>query len=152
MGYRPRPDFDHPSAESVERSRRMLTWFIPLIILQQGSLIFRNPGDRSTQIVGTVAWVTVSLSLLWMFLGLPMRWLSERDQAIINDERSRAVRGDAACWGVAALILIGSGMMVARLWVQLNAGIAIYGLVNGALIVSLCRFGWLNRREPSEDE
>lgn len=150
MSYRQRPQFDRPDAESVQRSRRMLAWFIPLIILQQGATIFGH--DRSSQIVGTVAWTCVSLSMLWIFLGLPMRWLSERDQAIINDERSRAVRGDAACWGVAALIVIGCGMMVARLWVELNAGIAIYGLVNGALIVSLGRYGWLNRAEPDEDE
>jgi hypothetical protein len=43
-------------------------------------------------------------------------------------------------------------MMVARLWVQLNAGIAIYGLVNGALLVSMGRYAWLNRAEPDEDE
>jgi Na+/melibiose symporter-like transporter len=152
MSYRPLPDFDRPNAESVQRSRRAATWFIPLIILQQGTVIFGHESDRSLQIVGTVAWICLSLSMLWIFLGLPMRWLSERDQAIVNDERSRTVRGDAACWGIAALLLIGSGMMVARLWVQLNAGIAIYGLANGALVVSLCRYGWLNRAEPDEDE
>ena len=76
----------------------------------------------------------------------------ERDQAIVNDERSHAVRGDAACWGIAALILIGSAMMVARLWIRLEAGMAIYGLVNGALFVAVCRWGWLNRAEPAEDE
>jgi len=151
MSYRPRPDFDQPDAESVQRSRRMLPWMIPLIFLQQGSLIFGH-SERLTQIVGTAAWACVSLLMLWIFLGLPMRWLSERDQAIINDERSRMVRGDAASWGIAALILIGCGMMVARLWVQLNAGIAIYGLVNGALIVAVCRYGWLNRSEPDEGE
>jgi hypothetical protein len=43
-------------------------------------------------------------------------------------------------------------MMIARLWIQLDAGAAIYGLVNGALIVAVCRYGWLNRAEPDEDE
>ena len=152
MSYRERPSFDRPDAESVQRSRRMAAWFIPLIVLQQGSVIFGHDSDMSTRIFATIAWTCVSLSILWMFLGLPLRWLSERDRAIVNDERSRAVRGDAACWGIAALILIGCGMMVARLWVELNAGIAIYGLVNGALIVALCRYGWLNRAEPDEDE
>ena len=151
MSYRERPDFDQPTAESVQRSRRMASWFIPLIVVQQATLIFGHT-DKSGQIVGTVAWTCVSVSMLWLFLGLPMRWLSERDQAVVNDERSRAVRGDAACWGIAALIIIGSGMMIARLWVQLDAGVAIYGLANGALIVSLGRYGWLNRAEPDEDE
>jgi hypothetical protein len=152
MSYRPRPDFDRPDAESVQRTRRMLPWLIPLIVVQQATIIFGHDSERSTQIVATIAWACVSASLLWIFLGLPMGWLSERDQAIVNDERSRAVRGDAACWGLAALILIGCAMMIARLWVQLDTGMAIYGLVNGALIVSVCRYGWLNRAEPAEDE
>ena len=152
MSYRERSHFDRPTAESVQRTRRMLPWLIPLIVIQQGSVIFGHGFDRSTQIFGTVVWITVSLAMLWMLLGLPMRWLSEREQAIVNDERSRAVRGDSACWGIAALILIGCGMMLARLWVPLDAGMAIYGLVNGALVVSLCRYGWLNRAEPAEDE
>jgi len=150
MSYRERRRFDAVDAESVQRSRRMLVWLTPLIVLQQGFVIFGR--DRSSQIVGTIAWSCISLSLLWIFLGLPMRWLSERDQAIANDERSRMVRGEAACWGIAALIIIGSGMMVARLWAELNAGIVIYALVNGALLVSMGRYAWLNRAEPEEDE
>jgi hypothetical protein len=152
MGYRPRPQFDRPDAESVQRTRRMLPWMIPLIVLQQGATIFGHDSDRSLQIVGTVAWTCVTLSMLWIFLGLPLRWLSERDQAIVNDERSRVVRGDSACWGIAAMIVIGSATMLAHLWIQLNAGLAIYALVNGALVVAFCRYGWLNRAEPSEDE
>jgi hypothetical protein len=130
----------------------MLPWLIPMIIVQEATVIFGHETDRFSQVLGTVAWTTVTLSMLWIFLGLPLHWLSERDQAIVNDERSQAVRGDAACWGVAALILIGSAMMVARLWIRLEAGMAIYGLVNGALFVAVCRWGWLNRAEPAEDE
>lgn len=150
MSYRERRRFDAADAESVQRSRRMLAWLTPLLVLQQGFVIFGH--DRSSQVVGTIAWSCVSLSLLWIFLGLPMRWLSERDQAIVNDERSQMVRGDAAAWGIAALIIIGCGMMVARLWAELNAGIVIYALVNGALLVSMGRYAWLNRVEPEEDE
>jgi hypothetical protein len=50
------------------------------------------------------------------------------------------------------MTLIGCAMMIARIWVPLNAGIAIYGLVNGALVVAVVRYGWLNRAEPAEDE
>jgi hypothetical protein len=31
-------------------------------------------------------------------------------------------------------------------------GLAIYGLINGALIVAVGRYTWLNRAEPEEDE
>ena len=152
MGYRQRPEFDRPDAETVARTRQMLPWLIPLVTLQQGSVIFGNAADRFSHVLGTLAWTCVSLSMLWIFLGLPIGWLSERDQAIVNDERSRAVRGDAACWAIAALIVIGSGMMIARLWLPMNSGIAIYGLVNGALIVAVTRYAWLNRAERYEDE
>jgi hypothetical protein len=152
MSYRPRPEFDQPTAESVERSRRTVIWFIPFLVIQQATIIFRYGAEVSDQLVGTVAWGFVSLSLLWMLLGLPFRWLSERDQAMLNDERSRAISGDSACWGIAAAVMIGFAMMIARIWVPLNAGMAIYGLVNGALIVACGRYAWLNRPEPDEDE
>jgi cell division protein FtsW (lipid II flippase) len=150
MSYRERRSFDGVDAETVQRSRRIMSWLIPLLALQQGFVIFGR--DRVSEIVGTISWTCLLLTLLWIFLGLPMRWLSERDQAIVNDERSRMVRGDAAAWGIAALIVIGCGMMVARLWAELNAGIVIYALVNGALLVSMGRYLWLNRAEPEEDE
>ena len=152
MSYRPRPEFDQPNAETVQRTRRTFLWFIPLIILQQGTVIFGHGSARSSQIVGTVAWACVSLAIIWLLLGLPMRWLSERDQAILNDEWNREIRGDAALWGMTALALIGCGMMLARICVQLDSGLAIYSLVNGALIVAVLRYAWLNRAEPGEDE
>jgi hypothetical protein len=43
-------------------------------------------------------------------------------------------------------------MMIARIWVPIDAGLAIYGLVNGALIVAVGRYTWLNRGEPDEGE
>lgn len=152
MSYRPRPEFDQPTAESVERSRRTVIWFIPFLVIQQATTIFRHGAEVSAQVLATVAWGVVTLTLLWMLLGLPFRWLSERDQAILNDERNRAISGNSARWGIAAMAIIGFAMMVARIWVPMNAGVAIYGLVNGALIVACGRYAWLNRPEPDEDE
>jgi hypothetical protein len=43
-------------------------------------------------------------------------------------------------------------MMLARFWTKLDAGLAIYALVNGGLIVAVVRYHWLNRAEPDEDE
>lgn len=152
MSYRPRPIFDQPTAETIQRSRRTIVWFIPLIILQQGSTIFRHGSDFGSRLLATLAWASVSLMMLWMLLNWPMRWLSERDQAVLNDERSRAISGDAARWGIVAVSIIGCAMMVARLWISLDAGLAIYGLVNGALVVAVIRYAWLNRPEPDENE
>ena len=102
MSYRPRPEFDQPTAESVERSRRTVIWFIPFVVIQQATTIFRH-GARSPPGAGNRRLGVVTLTLLWMLLGLPFRWLSERDQAILNDERNRAISGDSARWGIAAM-------------------------------------------------
>jgi hypothetical protein len=127
-------------------------WFLPFLVIQQATIIFRHGANVPEQLLAIIAWATVSLALLWMLLGLPFRWLSERDQAILNDERNRAISGDAARWGIAAMVFTSFAMMVARIWFPLDAGIAIYGLVNGALIVACGRYAWLNRPEPDEDE
>jgi hypothetical protein len=42
--------------------------------------------------------------------------------------------------------------MFVRIFETLDSGAAIYGLVNGALIVAVLRYAWLNRAEPGEDE
>jgi hypothetical protein len=36
--------------------------------------------------------------------------------------------------------------------VRLDAGVTIFGLVNGALFVAVARYTWLHRSEPDEDE
>lgn len=151
MGYRPRPAFDQPSAETVQRTRRNMVWLIPLVVLQEGMAIFRLGGDLFGRIIGTVGWATVTLALLWWLFGLPLRWLSERDQEMLNDEWHRSISGDAAKWGIAAMAVVGCGMLIARFWIALDAGIAIYGLVNCALLVAIFRYAWLNRGEPDED-
>lgn len=43
-------------------------------------------------------------------------------------------------------------MMIARIWVALDAGVAIFALVNSALIVAVARSWWLDRGEPGDDE
>jgi hypothetical protein len=152
MSYRPSPDFDQPTAESVQRSRRAMGWVIPLVVVQQGVAIFRHDSDLFSQVMATLAWIAVTLTIMWMIFGLPMRWLSERDHAILYDEWNREISGDAARWGLGSIALIGSGMMLARIWMPLDTGMALYGLVNGAMLVAVLRYAWLNRAEPGEDE
>ena len=152
MSYRPRAEFDKPTAESVQRSRRTLVWFLPLIMIQQGSAIFRDGTDAGLHRVGIVAWACVSLAILWMLLGLPMRWLSERDQTILNDERNRSVTGDASRWGMVAMVALGLAILIWRAVRPIDGGLAVYLVVNGALFVAVARYAWLNRAEPEEDE
>lgn len=152
MSYRPRPTFDQPTAESVQRSRRALVWIIPLVVIQQGTIIFGHGGGTYDQVLRTMGWTAVTIAILWHVLGLPLRWLPERDQAILNDERSQFISGEAARWGIAATAILGCTLMFARIWIRLDAGPAIYFLVNGALLAAVARYAWLNRAEPDEDD
>jgi hypothetical protein len=152
MSYSPRSRLLRPDAESIQRTRRTSMWLIPLVFVQQGAFIFRSDAGMFGQLAGTLAWGSVSIVLLWHLLGLPLRWVSDEDQIILNDEWHQSISGDAARWGIAALVLLGFGLMVARIWYALNAGWAVYGLVNGALTVAVGRYAWLNRGEPDEDE
>ena len=152
MSYRQRPMFDQPTAESVQRSRRAIIWIIPLVVLQQGTIMFSSGGGTVDHVLRTSAWTAITVALLWQLLGLPLRWLSERDQAILNDERSRFISGDSARWGIAAMAILGCGLMLARIWLTVDAGLAIFGLVNGTLFVAVARYTWLHRAEPDEDE
>lgn len=152
MSYRKRLDFMDPGPEDIEKQRKALVWLIPLIIIQQGSGIFRNEASVMSQLVSTLAWGAVSIVLLWWLLGLPLRWMSDGERAILNDEWNQAVSADAARWAVGAFVLIGVGLMITRFFVPLDAGLAIFGLVNGAMLTAVARHAWLNRGEPDEDE
>jgi hypothetical protein len=152
MSYARKPEFDRPDAESVQRSRRNMVWLVPLVAIQQGVTIFRTGADLATQVIGVLAWGSVSVLLMWWLFGLPARWLSERDHAVLNDEWSKAVSGDAARWGIATATFVGFALMLVRLWWRVDAGVAIYALVNSMLIVAVARYHWLNRGESDEDE
>jgi hypothetical protein len=153
MSYRPRPTFDQPTAESVQRSRRAFVWIIPLVVIQQGTVLFGNDGAGTLDhVLRTLAWTAVTIAILWQVLGLPVRWLSERDQAILNDERSQFISAEAAKWGIAATVVLGCALMFAQIWIRIDAGLAIYGVVNGALLAAVARYAWLHRGEPDEDE
>lgn len=152
MAYRPPTSFDRPTAESVRRTRRAMAWVIPLLIVPQGTAIFRHSASVSEQALMTIAWACVILIILWWLLGLPLRWLPKEEQAKLNDEWDQAVRDDAARWGLAVMAIFGCAMLIGRFWIPFDGGVGVYSLVNGSLIVAIARSAWLNGSEPDEDE
>jgi len=151
MSYRERLNFDQPNAEQVQRHRRTMVWLVPLLFVQQGAMLIRPGVDTPAQILSTIAWATTSLSLLWPILGLPMRWLSDRDRQILDDDWHRYLSGEASRWGLATLVLLGCAVMVARFWYPLATAPTVFALVNGALLGAVARYVWLNRAEPDEE-
>ncbi len=152
MGYARRPEFDQPTAEDAERSRRVMLWIAPAIMLQQASRLLERDATTLGQFLQVASWSLLTLAILWVLAGWPARWLSERDQMILNDEGQRAMRADAMRWGMIAAAMIGCGLMVATVWIAFDARVAINALVTGAIVTAALRLAWVNRAEPAEDE
>jgi hypothetical protein len=55
MSYRPRPDFDQPTAETIQRSRRALVWIIPFVVVQQGLIMLGHSGSTAEEVFRTFA-------------------------------------------------------------------------------------------------
>ena len=152
MGYFRRPHFDQPTAESAERSRRAILWLMPALMLQQASRLLEEDASAGSGIVHVALWVVATITILWILAGWPLRWLSERDRLILNDEGQRAMRADAMRWGLVAAVLTGCALMIAEIWVPIGSRTAINLLVSGGIVTAAFRFAWLNREELGEDD
>lgn len=152
MRYSERADFDTPTPEELERSRRVWLWLAPVLMLQQARWLFEADGPFERQLLGVALWCALTISILWMLAGWPLRWLSARDRIILNDEGQRAMRAEAMRWGMISAVLLGCAMTIAELWVDLSSSAAINGLVSISIITAAVRFAWLNRGEPTDDE
>jgi hypothetical protein len=152
MSYIERPKFDQPTAEDVQRSQRTMMWILPGILLQQGLTLMRGHGGVASRLLSTLSWTVVTISVLWLLVGWPLRWLSQRDQDLLNDDWNRAVRDAATRWGLIAVVLIGCALMLAQVWVDVGTTLAISLIVGGGLSVAGLRHAWLNRGEAGHDE
>jgi len=152
MSYSRRPDFDLPTAEEAERSRRTMLWLAPAIMLQQASRLMDSGQSLGSQIFDVATWMVLTLAILWVLAGWPVRWLSERDQLFLNDEGQQAMRAQSMRWGLIATSLIGCALMIAQIWVAIDSKTAINALVSGGIVVAALRLAWLNREDPADDE
>lgn len=151
MSYVNRPDFDQPTAEDIQRIRRTQMWLVPIVMLQVGTNLMRG-GGVAFQLLNTLSWSVLTIAILWVLVGWPLRWMSQRDQQILDDDWARATRDAATRWGLIAVVLIGCALMMAQIWVGIGTRLAINLLVGGGLSVAGLRFAWLNRGGPDEDE
>ena len=153
MAYRRRYDFTQPSADELMEHRRKMLWFLPLYFLQPGFFIFQADMSFERAVLATVLWGAMLVALTWMVIGLPMRWMSERDRAKMDDEWNRYATGDACKWGMAALVVMTIGASFLHLWHPIDTAQTLYSVTNGAIFAALCRLAWLSRESAeSEDE
>jgi hypothetical protein len=152
MSYVKRPQFDQPSVEDIQRTRRSMVWMLPAFLVQQASFMIGGQLSVAEQVLHLTAWCALTVSILWFLAGWRLRWMSEEDNRLLDDEWNRAARGEANCWGMIALVAVGCGLLIATIWTEINIRLAIDLLVGMPLAVAVARFGWLNRGEPDEDD
>ncbi len=152
MSYAKRPDFDEPTVEDVQRTRRSMIWMLPALLLQQATFMVGEEMSVPRQILHVTTWSILTLSILWFLAGWRLRWMSDHANLLLDDEWNRSVRGEANGWGMIALVAIGCGLLFATIWTQLNVRLAIDLLVGGPLAVAVVRFAWLNRGDAGEDD
>jgi hypothetical protein len=151
MSYRKRYDFTQPSADELIENRRKMMWLYPLYFLQPGFWIFDADASFEEVLFSAILWAVMLVALLWILVGLPMRWMSERDQVKMDDEWNRYATGDACKWGMAALGAMTVGASFLNLWLPLDADRMLYSVTNGAIFTALCRLAWLSR-DAGDDE
>ena len=151
MSYRKRYDFTQPSADELIENRRKMLWLYALYFIQPGFWIF-NDGNFVEVLLSTVMWTAMLVVILWVLVGPPMHWLSERDRAKIDDEWNRYATGDACKWGMAALGAMTIGASFLSLWYVLDPVRLLYSVANAAIFTALCRLAWLSRDEGDEEE
>jgi hypothetical protein len=151
MSYRKRYDFSQPSADELIENRRKMMWLYGLYFLQTTFWLF-DDGDFDQMLLNTVLWTVLLVTFLWVLVGPPMYWLSERDRAKMDDEWNRYVTGDACKWGMAALGVMTIGASFLSLWYVLDSLGLLYSVANAAVFTALCRLAWLSRDDGEAEE
>ena len=136
-------------AEHLGRRRaRMLPFLAVIYLSQQVSYFASAPADpdRAVDHVKIGAWVVLSLVLL-AALTTKGFWFHRREvRDLIDDEGTRANRGDALGWGFVMAILTAIALFIVSLVERVSAREAIHVIVSLGIAAAIVRFGMLERR------
>lgn len=152
VAYRRKVEFDQPSIEDLEKTQRTMAWLLPLFLIQQGMGLMRAEHDLFGQIFNVIGWSGLTVIMLSMLMGWRPSWISEENQSLLNDDWNREVKANAMRWALIALVVTGSILMAASLWIPLNATLLINLMVGIPLLVAGFRVRWLNRSDSGDDE
>jgi hypothetical protein len=152
MSYRDKKDFINPTADEVIDKRSTFAWMLPIYLLLPATKLFDTDASQQLQFLYLLLWVTVTITAMWVLLGLPLRWMSARDRRKMADEWNSAATGDACKWSLAAVATLGAGLMVTESWLALDARKVIYAMVSAGISVGIVRLAWLGRGGRGDDE
>ena len=136
-------------ADHLSRRRaRMLPFLAVIYLSQQVSYFASAPADpdRAVDHVKIGAWVVLSLVLL-AALTTKGFWFHRREvRDMIDDEGTRANRGDALGWGFVMSILTAIALFLVSLVERVSAREALHVIVSLGIAAAIVRFGMLERR------
>jgi len=135
-------------ADYLSRRRARMLPVLAILYLSQQASFFASaePADRPVDHVKVGAWVVLSLVLL-AALATKGFWFHRREvREMIDDETTRAHRGEALGWGFIMAILGAIALYFVSMFEPLGAREAIHVIVSLGLAAALVRFGMLERR------
>ncbi len=136
----------HQADRLSRRRARMLPLLAVIYLSQQVSYFASDAGDRAVDHVKVGAWLLLSLVLLAALTTKGFWFRSREVRDMIDDETTRAHRGDALGWGFVMAILTAIALYFVAMYEPLTAREAIHAIVSLGLAAALVRFGLLERR------
>ena len=136
-------------ADRLSRRRARMLPFLALIYLSQQASFFTDQHgtmDRTVDHVKLGAWVVLTLVLL-AALTTKGFWLHSREvRDLIDDETTRAHRGEALQWGFVFSTLTAIVLYFVTMLEPVGVREAIHIIVSIGMAAALVRFGFLERR------
>jgi hypothetical protein len=135
-------------ADHLSRRRARMLPFLAVIYLSQQISFFASAGEgpRAADHVKLGAWVVLSLVLL-AALTTKGFWFHRREvRDMIDDEVTRAHRGEALGWGFVMAIVSAIALYFASMFEPMGAREAIHVIVSLGIAAAIVRFGMLERR------
>ncbi|MEO5809199.1 MAG: hypothetical protein ABIR51_03865 [Sphingomicrobium sp.] len=143
---------EHSTAEHADflsrRRARMLPFLAVIYLTQQFSYFSTVHGtpERTVDHVKVGAWVILTLMLLAALTTKGFWFRSRALRELIDDETTRAHRGDALGWGFVFSTLTGVALYFVSMIEPIAAREAIHIIVSLGIAAALVRFGMLERR------
>ena len=136
-------------ADRLSRRRARMLPFLALIYLSQQASFFADQHgtmDRAVDHVKLSAWVVLTLLLLAAMTTKGF-WLKSREvRELIDDETTRAHRGEALQWGFVFSTLTAIVLYFVTMLEPVGVREAIHIIVSIGMAAALVRFGFLERR------
>jgi cytochrome b561 len=141
-------------AERAQRRRNKMLWVPILFFIWQGAYFsgYARPHTpiRAVELVSLGSHLLLGVVLL-VLLATGGGWrYSKAVRAMLDDESTRAHRGEAYAWGFWALALCILALYVAAPFVRLELGEVAHILLSVAVAVPALRFVMLERRADRE--